>query len=379
MDAEVLIVAGEASGDLHGASLVGAIRERAPRLRFFGVGGDRMAAAGVEIVEHIDRLAVMGLVEVLRHLPLMRRVLRELGRALQARRPRLVILIDYPDFNIRVTRLAHEAGVRVMYYISPQVWAWRAWRARLLARLVDRMIVVFAFEVPFYERFGLRADFVGHPLLDVVAARTSREALLERAGLRGTGLLLGLLPGSRVQEVRAMLPTMLHAAARLQARMPQLEVIIGAAPTVPDGSYHAAEADALYAPVVREMTYDVMRYSDAVIAASGTATLECAILGTPFAAVYKTSPATYAAARLLVRVPHIAMVNLVARAPVVPELVQGAATPERLAGEVAPLLCDGERRAVCQRALEGVVRCLGEPGASQRAAAIAIEMLTDGA
>jgi lipid-A-disaccharide synthase len=252
-----------------------------------------MAAAGVEIVEHIDRLSVMGLVEVLRHLPLVRRVLRELGRALQARRPRLVILIDYPDFNIRVARLAHEAGVRVMYYISPQVWAWRAWRARLLARLVDRMIVVFAFEVPFYERFGLRADFVGHPLLDVVAARTSREALLERAGLRGAGLLLGLLPGSRVQEVRAMLPTMLHAAARLQAQMPQLEVIIGAAPTVPDGSYYAAEANALHAPVVREMTYDVMRYSDAVIAASGTATLECAILGTPLAAVYNVARDLY--------------------------------------------------------------------------------------
>ncbi len=376
----VLISAGEASGDRHAAGLMAAAARLAGdrrSIRFFGLGGDAMAAAGLDAVAHSDEVAVVGIAEVARELPRIRRVFHGLLRAADERRPRLAVLVDFPDFNLRLARRLHRRGVPVLYYVSPQVWAWRRRRVRTIARLVERMLVLFPFEVEVYRGRDLRVDHVGHPLVDDVPE-------LESAWERTPGLperpVLALLPGSRNSEVRRILPPMLRAAAALAGGAgPAGLVRLIQAPTVDPDLVRRLIArgplneDAL--EIVRSDRFAAVAGSHLAFCASGTATLEVGLLGTPMVVVYRVSPLTYAIGRLLVDLPFVSLVNLVLGRPAVPELLQGRADGERMAAAATRLLGRRSRIDAMRAALAELRPSLGESGASERAAGCLLEEL----
>lgn len=364
---EVLILAGEASGDLHGAALVDAWQPRTPGLAFVGLGGERMRAAGVELLAPME--GVVGFVEVLRHIPSHVRLLRRVKERLESGRVALVILIDYPGFNMRVARMAANAGVRVLYYITPQVWAWRRGRIRTMAAVIDHAAVILPFEEEMLSAAGIRTTFVGHPLLDRASTLPSAAEARRRLGLRPEAPVLALFPGSRPQEVARHLDRCLAVARDLERRRSGLQVVISAAPTVtlPEGLPHR---------VVRSASLDVFRAADVALCKSGTTTLEAAVTGCPCAIVYRTSALSYAIARALVTIPDIGLLNIVAGRRVVPEFVQGAFDPPTVASALDPLFdADSPARRAMISGLDEVRRRLGAPGASARVAGIAREML----
>jgi lipid-A-disaccharide synthase len=366
----ILIIAGEASGDMHGASLVRALRARRPDLSFFGIGGDAMAGEGVTLLRHVREMAFLGFVEVVKHLPFIRAVFAETMRAIEERGPAAAILIDYPGFNLRVAEAAKKRGVPVLYYISPQVWAWGRGRVKKIAGRVDKMLVLFGFEEPIYKRAGVDVAFVGHPLKDATHPESPKAVFFRDSGLEPGKPLLGLLPGSRLQEIQRLLPVMKSAFRLLKGRVPGLQATLGMAPTLSDDVYRAllGDASASFVATVRSRTHDVMAHSDAALVASGTATLETAILGTPLVILYKMAPVSYCVGRLLVKTEHIGLVNIVAGRRIVPELIQNAATPEAAAGAVLPMLTDPALAARIRTDLADVAEKLGPPGASDRAA-----------
>ncbi len=373
---DVLLVAGEASGDLHGADLVAALRTRRPDVRIRGIGGDHLRAAGMDTLVDAHTLSTMGLVEARDRLGVLWRAYRRMRRIVREEKPDLVILIDFAEFNMALAGVAKRSAVPVLYYISPQVWAWRRGRVRKIARRVSRLAVVFPFEVPLYEGSGVRADFVGHPLLDRVRVGRDRAATFAAHGFDAAKRLVALLPGSRQKEMHLLLPAMAEAAARLAARG-DTQCVLALADTLSDADVAVSmRGAALPFPVVRGATYDLVHASDAVIVASGTATLETALLERPMVIAYRTEPLTYALARRLVSVPFIGMPNLIAGRGVVPELIQDDATADRMAAEVARFLDDPAYAAETRRALADVRQALGGGGAAERAAAIAAEMLT---
>ncbi len=371
----VLIVAGEASGDLHASKLVSELVAACGEVRVFGVGGDRMRDAGVEILHHSDEFAVTGLVEVVAHIPRLRRAMGGLVNEARARDARLAVLVDYPGFNLLLARRLKAVGIPVFYYISPQVWAWGERRVRAIARDVDRMAVILPFEEGFYRERGVAVDFVGHPLLE--------EPALAEPGppktLSGGPPIVGILPGSRPNELERHLPVMLEAADLLHERIPGARFRLALAGDAGlAGAVTAGIGDHIeIAPP--GSAYEIMRGSTALIVSSGTATIEAACFGTPMVIVYRMQPVSFAVGRRLVRIPDIGLVNVVAGERVVPELVQGDATAARIAHEVAALLEDGERYASLSARLVAVWKTLGEPGASARAARIAASMLKGGA
>lgn len=379
----ILIVAGEASGDMHAANLIKALHSRRPEVRVSAMGGGALAAAGAELLYDSARLAVVGLVEVLSHLGEILAARRRLVNFLAAERPDLLILVDYPDFNLLLAAAARKLGIPVFYYISPQVWAWRQGRVRKIKRLVDRLAVILPFEQKFYRERGMEVDFVGHPLVDELAGAAATAAGDWKAahGLEpgDERLIIGLLPGSRRREIAVMLPLFL-AAARILARGRQ-PVPIFLLPLAPglDREILAAGGLALYRDLdIRISEHDrhgMMAACDAVMAASGTVTLELALLGVPMVAAYRVSSFTYLVGRLLVDVPHTTLVNLVAGREVIPEFIQDRAEPALIGGEVAALLDNPQRRQTMVRDLAEVRQKLGRAGASQRAAAIALELL----
>jgi lipid-A-disaccharide synthase len=367
----ILVVAGEVSGDMHAACLVRALREKAPDLAVFGIGGDALRAAGAELIHHVNEMAVFGLPDVLKRIPFFRAVFRRMIAVARARRPDLVLLVDYGGFNLRFARQAKKLGLRVVYYVSPQVWASRRARIRTMARFLDRLIVIFPFEKEVFAHTSLAVDFVGHPLVDEArAARAEPETPLPwRSGIR-----LALLPGSRRQEVERILPRMWAAAEHLRNKMPSLDWLV-AAPN-PDVAAiarnllgHAADR------IVVGQTRQVLRQARAALVASGTATVESALMGCPLVVVYRTRWITYWLARGLIRVPCIGMVNIIAGRPICPELIQSAATPRALAKAVRVLLLDTPERARMIEALNEVAEKLGPPGAADRAAAIVLAEL----
>jgi lipid-A-disaccharide synthase len=317
----------------------------------------------------------MGFVEARERLGAIWRAYRRMRRIVREDKPDLLVLIDFAEFNMALAGVARRAGVPVLYYISPQVWAWRRGRVRKIARRVSRLAVVFPFEVPLYAGSGVRADFVGHPLLDMVRIGRDRAAFLAAHGLHPEKRLVALLPGSRAKEMQLLLPPMAEAAARLAARG-DVQCVLALADTLSDADIAVSMRGAAFPfPVVRGETYDLVHASDVAIVASGTATLETALLERPMVIVYRTAPLTYALARRLVSVPFIGMPNLIAGRGVVPELIQDDATADRMVAEVERFLDDQSHAAATRQALAGIRPALGGGGAAERAAAIAAEML----
>lgn len=419
----ILVVAGEASGDLHGGRLVQALRALQPDSKIFGIGGEHMAAADMELLFHIRDMAVVGFTEVIRHLPFLRRVMRTLEAEIEKRKPSVAILIDYPGFNLRLAERLRKRGIKTLFYIAPQVWAWGAGRIPKMARVLDEMAVVFPFEVEPFAQAGLPTTFVGHPLLEGLKPQLSRRDFFSRYSFEEESPLLGLLPGSREHEIARLLPDMIATAQLLKARLPDLQIAIAQAPTLPrelyerylaplrkhDGAQQSrattkfgldkkedrahsrienknlgqaevgsySNSDAADAKLIDNATYELMRESTACLVCSGTATLETACFGTPLVIVYRISRLSYEIGKRLVKLPHIGLVNVVAGRKIAPEFVQNAFTPKAAAEALWPLLTDQTARGRMSAELIQVRDRLGTPGASLRTAEVALRLAGD--
>jgi len=376
----IFISAGEASGDLHGAHLVKSLRVLAPQARLFGMGGRQMAEAGVELIAHISDMAVVGLTEVASHLKAILSTMRRVRREIRRRRPDLVILIDYPDFHLPLARYAKRAGLKVMYYISPQVWAWRKGRIRSIRKWVDHMVVILPFEETLYRSAGVKCTFVGHPLLDLVRPDGTQEEAKDTLNLKGAFPVIALLPGSREKEVERLLPIMLEASGRLKQHYPTASFVIPCAETL-----NQSKVEEMTRPYKEDLTlvpgrliYHVLAASDFAIVASGTATLETALMGVPMCIVYRLSRLTYLIGRLVVRVRNIGLVNIIAEKNLVPELIQGKCTPAGISETVKTILDDPAKVREIREGLKTIRERLGRGGAAKKAAALALEMIGHG-
>jgi lipid-A-disaccharide synthase len=400
---QILISAGEASGDMYGAQLIEALRRaaelrparrtnasapaRAEKLHFFGAGGERMRAAGCEIVVDAKDLAVVGITEILSHLPKIIGLYRKLIRTADEKRPAVAIVIDSPAFNWRVARQMRKRGIPVIYYVCPQFWAWRQGRVKLLRKYVDKALVIFPFEEQFYRDRGVDAMFVGHPLSDLPEPAIGRDAYAAENGLDAVKLWITLMPGSRRKEVRMNLPTILEAAARLEKDRPRgYEFLLPVARTLDASFLRALIAAALTEtrrgtslPEIRLVSeaLPALFHSRAAVVASGTATVEAALMGTPFVMVYRVSPLTYALGKPRVKVPYFAMVNLIAEQEVVPELVQQKFTAENVAAEMNKIIPDGEARTLMTEQLRAVKTRLKHGGDSTHPSELAAEIILE--
>ena len=373
---KIMIVAGEASGDLHGGNLVRALQRIDPAICFYGVGGRNLKDAGVELAADAADMAVVGLTEVVSKLGMIWKVMSTLKASLRKDRPELLILIDYPDFNLPLAGAAKKYGVKVFYYISPQVWAWRKGRIGKIKKIVDKMAVILPFEASLYKEAGVDVTFVGHPLLDVVKTKYSREEALARFGLSEGVRTVGILPGSRQSEVQKLLPEMLMAARRIEEKLYPVQYVLPLADTL-DISYvsHLIAQHPVKVRIIRGETYDVIGCADIAIVASGTATLETALMETPMIIIYKVSKTSYSVGKMIINVNNIGLVNIIAGKTIVPELIQDEANPERIAYEVISILTNRERMEGIKTELSKIKGMLGSPGASERAARLAYEMI----
>jgi len=372
----IMIVAGEASGDMHGANLVREMLNLDPALNFYGIGGNRLRKEGVELLANASDMAVVGLTEVVSKLGSILKIMGMMKRSLDERRPDLVILIDYPDFNIPLAKAAKKRGIKVFYYISPQVWAWRKSRIGQIKKTVSKMAVILPFEVETYRQKGFGVNYVGHPLLDMVKLNYSKQESRKKFGLSEDEITIGILPGSRTSEVRILMPELLRAAQILKREMPDLQFVLPLADTLEETSVtEIISGFNVKVKVVSGHTYDVISCADLALVASGTATLETALLGVPMIIVYKISLLSYFIGRLFVHVKNIGLVNIIAGKTIVPELIQGDASGKRIAAESLSILKNGERRQKMIKELEAIRARLGEPGAARRAAQIAHDMI----
>ncbi|MDD3580210.1 MAG: lipid-A-disaccharide synthase [Desulfobacca sp.] len=374
-----MVVAGETSGDQHGARLVAAIQEQLPQAEFYGIGGDYLARQGVKIAYPAQDLAVVGLWEVAAKLPIVGRALANLWQYLKNTRPQLAILVDYPDFNFWVARFARHFGVPVLYYISPQVWAWRRYRVHTIARLVERMVVIFPFEEQFYQEHGVAVTYVGHPLLETMPALPPRSEVRQQLGLADQDLAIALLPGSRASEIERLLPVMLAGAELVQQQVPGCRFVLPRAATAPVELINRLISQArVPIKISNEQTHEVLAAADLAVVTSGTATLEAALWGTPMVIVYRLAPLSYQVGKRLIRVDHIGMVNLLAQERLFPELIQDQLTPAALAAQINKILSEPELWGRMRSGLERVITSLGGTGASRRAAQVALEILEPG-
>jgi lipid-A-disaccharide synthase len=365
----ILIISGEASGDIHGASLIEELKELIPSLKIFGMGGPRMREAGQEGFD-VGDLAVVGVAEVVGKLPAILRRFKELKEILDRERIDGVILIDYPDFNLRFAKEAKKRGIPVIYYISPQVWAWRKGRVKKIARLVDKMLVVFPFEVPIYEEAGVDVEFVGHPLLDRVSCPLDKNEAKAALGYERTEVIVTLLPGSRKEEADRLLPPMLEGAIEAaEVSRWKVRILIPASENIDETLLNSVlEGCPEYVKTIEGQMYTALRASDTAVIASGTATLEAALIGTPMLIVYKLSTLSFMLAKLLVGLEYVGLPNIVAEEPIVPELIQGSVTPAKITEELMWLIEGGATTMEMMAGIERIGEVLGKPGASKRAA-----------
>jgi lipid-A-disaccharide synthase len=370
----VMIVAGEASGDLHGSHLVAAMKQLAPDLSLCGMGGRELRRQGVDILYDAAAMAVVGLVEVIAHLGDIRAARKILVDELQKHPPNLLILIDYPDFNLLLAQKARQLGIPIFYYISPQVWAWRSGRVKKIGAIIDRMAVILPFEKEFYHQRGIEVDYVGHPLLDSVRRTMSREEFCRLHQIKTDNILLGILPGSRKKEIRAMLPVFLEAAQGMTEIHDNLTILLPLAPGLTREDLLACGLDKapVGVKVIAEDRYDLMASCDLAVAASGTVTLELAILDVPMVVAYKVSPLTWFVGNMLVKVDFAALVNLIAGREVVSELLQHEATAGKISAALQDILPGSMKRQDMLKDLAEVRRKLGGGGASMRAARLAL-------
>ncbi len=372
---KIFLSAGEASGEHYGALLMAELRRLEPQADFFGLGGTRMASLGLRRVVRAEDVAVMGITEVILHMPHIYREYRRLKASLRAERPDLAILIDFPDVNLSLAAELRRLKIPVVYFVSPQLWAWKKWRVRGVKRNVSRMLVIFPFEEAFYRSHGISAEFVGHPLADLDPPTMTRDEFASQNGLDSSKFWIGLLPGSRTRELDANLPPMLEAARMLG---PGYEYLLPVAPTLKDSQVQAfaAQAKGVSVRVVHDARA-VLQHARASIVASGTATVEAALIGNPFLVVYRVSRITYAVAQRVVRVAHVGMVNLIAGRRIVPELIQDDFTASKVVERLRPLLENEEARATMQsdlRSVGGRLRVNSE-GAIQHAARVALQLI----
>lgn len=373
---QILVVTGEASGDAHAAELVAALQARRPDFRFFGMGGSRLAARGVELLYGAHEVSVMGITEVLPKIPRILQVMRGIAAAAAERRPACAILVDIPDFNLRLAAKLKALGVPVAYYVSPMIWAWRRGRVKTIRKRVDRMLCILPFEEDFYRDSGVDARYVGSPVVEQVPAPASTTTFRQRLGLPVEAPTLALLPGSRMSEIRRLLPTLVSAAKQLSAERPGLQIVVPVAPTIPREEITSRfEGSGLSPRLVDGRAPEVVGASDAAIVASGTAVLEAGLMQRPLVVVYRVSLITYLVGRLMLKVAHVALVNLLAGRRLVPELLQGEMTPERIAAEIRRVWDPGPPREEMLRGLEEVRGRLGGPGAAERAAEAVLELL----
>jgi lipid-A-disaccharide synthase len=381
---KIFLSAGEASGEHYGTLLIASLRRLCPEAEFFGLGGRRMEALGFQPVVRSEDVAVMGITEVVRHMPRIYREYRRLRHSIVERKPDVAVLIDFPDVNLSLARHLRRQGIPVIYFVSPQLWAWKKYRIRSVQRYVDRMLTIFPFEERFYQDHGVEAEFVGHPLAELAPPEISREAFARRSGLDPAKTWIGVLPGSRGKEIRLNLPEMVRAAALLST---DVEFLIPLAPTltIPQRDHIRALLAELLGQQTRppRMVFvddarATLHHARASIVASGTATVEAALIGNPFVVVYRISPVSYAIAKRVVDVPHVAMVNLIAGKRVVPELIQGDFTADQVVSHLRLLLENEEARTRMQFSLRKVGEMLrSEQSAIERVAQVTCQKMRE--
>lgn len=374
-----MIVTGEASGDLHGANLINAVAARMPDAKFFGVGGKRMAEAGCEILIPGEELAVMGIVEIVGHLPFILRSFKQLKSFFDgSSRPDALVLIDFPEFNLRLAREAKKAGIPVLYYVSPQVWAWRRGRVKKIAAVVDSLAAILPFEPDFYKGQDILVKYVGHPLLDEFEEAGNCQNVRPRLNIAQDKKVVGLFPGSRHNELRYMLDTLVESAQLIYKKEPKAHFLVPVANTLSRAeiqSHFPAELPVSFVESDDASIYDVASSCDTILSVSGTVTLQIALTGTPMAIFYKMSPLTYSIGKRLIKVDHVGLANIVAEDRIVPEFIQDMASPQNLAEEALRVLHDTRYAREMRSALDQVHTKLGEPGCSDRVADMLFELL----
>jgi lipid-A-disaccharide synthase len=369
----LLLSAGEASGDMYAARLATALENRLD-VKIFGMGGPQMRAAGVDLVMDYDEVSVVGITEIMKHLPSLLKAMEKMVSEAEQRKPALAILTDFPGFHLRLARKLKPRGIRNVYYICPQFWAWRPWRVNLVRRRFEKALCIFPFEKEFFSKAGVPTEWIGHPLVGTVKATKDRRRLCEENGMQANRTLVTVLPGSRSAELAHHLPVLQEACARITARMP-VQFLVAAAHPRDLELLKSGWPSGLKLRVVAGETYNALAAADAAIVSSGTATIESALLDTPMVVVYRVSPLTARLAKPLVRTPYFAMVNLIAEKRVVPELVQDDFTPDKVSAEILRLLQDPNARSAARTGLAEVRKRLGPPGAVERAADAIAELL----
>ncbi|MGZ0078889.1 lipid-A-disaccharide synthase [Methylomonas sp. YC3] len=372
----VLFSAGESSGDQHAANMFLELKQRCPAVRGIGMGGSKMRQAGIDVRYDSAGIGVIGLVEILKHYGEIRRALNLLKQIIRDEKPDLLVCVDYKEFNLKLARFAKSQGVKVLFYVSPQVWAWRPGRVVTYGKAIDMMAVIFPFETQYYEAENVPVRYVGHPSVDKVHPQRSRSEDFELFGLDPHRPVVGILPGSRGNEIKRILPVMLAAAASLAAQRPELQFVLPQADSISDAALAAHFGNtSLAVKVIKQQPYDVIQCCDAVMTTSGTASLEIALLGVPMVIVYRLAAFSYWLGKRLVKIPFIGLPNIIAGKAIVKELIQEQLTAENLAAEILQLLGDGDYRQRCLSELQAVKQQLGDGGGSKNMAELALEML----
>ena len=375
MATRIMIVTGEVSGDIYGSLLAKEITRLGTDIEICGVGGDRMRAAGVDTFLDSGELSVVGFWEAIVRLRKLGSALSHVKSRITELKPDLLILIDYPGMNLRLAQFAKEKRIKVLYYVSPQVWAWGHNRIRIIKRSVDKMAVILPFEVGIYEKEGVDVTYVGHPLIDIVRTELDRETYLNTMGIAPDRCLVTLLPGSRIQEIRHHVQPLVNAASELRQRLPSVDFLMVSLPRFQKDVEKQIIRLGESIPVTTDLTYEALRYSDLAISCSGTVTLEATLLGTPTIVIYKLALFSWALGRMIVKVPYISLTNLVAEDEVVPEFIQGAVNPRALADEAIRILTDQDRRNRMIGQLAKVREKLGPTGATERTARLALSLV----